>query len=488
MTRRKTMTITNFVGVDQRRPLYSMDPKAIFVGDNVELTRGNTIRTAPIAKVEAVLPANSIGLYEADGKLRSAVPAGNGLEGLAPYNFVFDAISDLDAGSVSLTKYVGVTASTTSKADSIGRSLPYLVVETISGGYEHHYIDGEYNTRVLLPFPPGPSLAKQSGKLFAANVAEGLVHFSATTAGPRVWDFNAGQAGEDDAGFIDVTNYAAGDSRIRGLQSYGRSQLSVFFRDSIQFWVVDPIPAAFQYQDTLDGPGTQYFGSVERARSDMYFFSSSGFHSTQAAFALGDTAEGDIGSKVFEQTKGFNDGTYNVVSFWSQFRSQYITFFSKDGACTAFVYNIAPLGGTSGWSRWTLDFEVEYATEVDDKLYVRSGNTVYRFDDSDPNDDLGFTWRIETPMYDGGEPRRLKEWQDIEFSMEGTIDLLEYRSDTQDTTKTWTGARNIVDSTAPGGSLPIEGVSHALGLIMTGTKGLELSDITIDFLDYSGLG
>jgi len=490
MARVKIATLDTFQGVDRRRPITSSDPKTLYVGNNVEVTRGGTVRSAPIPRIEAELPVASVGLYAAGGKLRTIVPAGYDLEGTAPHNFVYDAVSrygvDPDYGESITLRYTQLHASTTHGADAQGKPFPYVVLGTATGAVEHHYIDGTAQTRVELPFTPGKTLVKQSGKLFASNLGEGLVHFSSTEFGPREWRGEPGDRAENDAGFIDITRYASGDPRIRGLTFQG-TQLVVFFQDAVQFWITDPDPANFQFHRSLVGPGTPYFGSVSPIIYDLYFFAQSGFHSIQAVSALGETEQGDIGAQVFDISKQFTDGTYDVHALWSQYRSQYLCFFVKDDATTVFIRTVSPLGGISAWTTWEFDFPVEYAVELGNKVYLRSDDTVYRLDDSGVGEALGFTATVETHMVDGGSPRRLKSWDSIDLSLQGTIDTLSYRSDPLDPTKTWVGARNI-GYTAPGGLVPILGVSHNLGVVMSATKGFELSSIALQFTELQGAG
>lgn len=487
MTREKVLEVKNFKGIDRRRKIYSSPADVLWDAKNVDLTTGGGVTIRDRLVEVATLNQHSIGLYSAGGKLRTAVPAGNSIEGTAPYNIAYDPISNLTTGATSTSRYTALHSWTTWDADGSGLPLPYLVLENDAGQFEHHYIDGEYKTKVSLPFTPGQNLVKLATKLFADSPQDGTVHCSSTINGPRDWRT------ADDAGFIDVVNSASGDTRLQGLTFYN-SQLAVFFPDAIQFWQVDPDPNNFMAVRTLEGPGTVFSGSVAPVISDLYYFSFGGFRSLQAQNILGDLRQDPFGDKIEALTAPFATAataatdSYDVKGFWSQARSQYLCFFSDATSTTVFAYKNSPLGGVDGWTYWELDIPVDYVVELDEVLYIRSGNKVYKFEEVAEGDEVDYEWSVETPMYDGAAPRRLKQWTFADFDFEGKIDSLRYRSDDASPSTTWQGGYNIVGPTASLGAIPVASLSHKLGLLATGNYYFSLENIVLQYAELSGAG
>ena len=324
-------------------------------------------------------------------------------------------------------------------------------------------------------------IVKLQNKLFAQSRTAGTVHFSSTVNGTTDW------AAEQDAGFIDVVNQSAGDSRIQGLSFYN-SQLAVFFPDSIQFWQVDPDPANFALLRSLNGPGTMFPASVSPVVSDLYFYSLGGFRSLQAMNVLGELRQDPFGDKVQPLVAPYADGTRTVRSFWSQARSQYLCCFTGASDTVVLCYRQDALGGADGWTYWTLSRPVDAVVELDETLYYRSGNDVYKFIDVEEGETVDFEWNLETPMFDGGDPRRLKQWKYAEFEHDGYIDGLKYRSNDADPTATWQGGYDILGPTASGGSIPVMSLSHKLGLVMSGERYVFFDGLTLQYTELSGAG
>jgi len=479
MTRAKQLSVTNYKGIDRRRKIQVGEAKSLWDAANLDLTRGGELRTRDRLELTNVLPTGSIGLYSFGGNLHTAVPAGNSLEDLAPVGWVFDAIA-YKSGANPLDRYTKLESWTSWGATRTGAPQPYLVLKKTNGANEHHYVDGSDLTRVYLPFNPGDDIVKLQHKLHSSGV-DGTVHYSSTEFGPRNWD------AENDAGFIDVLNQSAGSSSITGLTFFGK-QLAVFFPDSVQFWEVDENPDKFGLLRTLNGPGTEFFGSVTPVVADLYYFSLGGFHSLRTTNVLGETREGDIGAPIEELTKAFEADAVEAFGFWSPARSQYLCFFAGPSTTRVFVRTVSPLGGVDGWTYWDLDIPVEYVTEVNGITYVRSGDNVYKFVPTVEGENLSYTWNAETMMFDGERPLDLKKWNQIDFQMDGTIDVVKYRVDTQNPDNTYVGLYNVTGTTSSLGAMPVEALSHKLGILMTGTQHWDLASVTLQYLDLSGAG
>ena len=478
MARVKQFATGKFRGIDRRVPIQNGDPQSLWDAKNVSLTRGGDIITRDMLRLKNTLPEGTVGLYSFGGKLRCVAPR-RVVPLVAPVGFQFDVVSHGPA-NVDLDRYVAVHGVSSWGADSIGQPQPYLVLETNTGRYEHHYLDGETATRVSLGFSPGKDIIKLQNKLYAPAIATGLVHYSSTQSGPRDWN------AEQDAGFVDAVNNSQGNTNIQGVTFYN-SQLAVFFPDSIQFWQVDQNPNNFALLRTLQGPGTTYFGSVQPIVSDLYYFSQGGFHSLQAVNVLGEQQEGDIGAAIRDLTDPYEYG-YRVSSFWSPSRSQYLCFFSLGSTTRVFVRTVSRLGGVDGWTYWDLDLAVDDVTELEGVTYIRSGNNVYEFYTPEPSTDLDYEVDVETMMFDAARPELVKQWNRVSLVMQGFIDEIQYRVDSTNPDSLYTGARNLDAVVSGSGVIPVGAMSHRIGAKLTSEKAFKLSTLGFTYFELAGAG
>lgn len=71
-----TLQIKSFRGLDRRASLEIADPRALYIGDNVDITLGRSIKARGAVRKVADVDPNSVGLYVAGGSLRCAIPGG----------------------------------------------------------------------------------------------------------------------------------------------------------------------------------------------------------------------------------------------------------------------------------------------------------------------------------------------------------------------------------------------------------------------------
>jgi len=103
------------------------------------------------------------------------------------------------------------------------------------------------------------------------------------------------------------------------------------------------------------------------------------------------------------------------VGLWSQSRSAYYCFFGN----IAWRYMTSPTSKKSGWTKYVLPTGIaaDYAVEHLGKLYIRSGDDVYRFTAGHAD---GTDYTVDTHFLDCDRPSEWKFVRTMDFSGEGT--------------------------------------------------------------------
>ena len=453
------------------------------VAENVSLTVGKKIATRPRLVKLCDVSSETVGLYSADGLLRTVCPGGQSLQDSRPTEVWYDVIGNGTAfplGTLSKLHAMELAA-----AGVASKAYPYVCIETTAGRRELHWIDtipllgsDAVNSYVNLPFDPGKALVKSQSKLFADDPSAGVLRFSATTTTPRDW------SKARDAGFLAVRRQSAGSTEIVGL-SYFKEYVAVLFQDSIQLWQMNPDPANIKFVSALNGPGTDARRLTTNVLGDMFYFSRGGFRSLSRSIVTGDDKAEDVGAKIAELTKAVDTTTYEPVALWAESRSQYIAAFGT----TVYVLTYSPSTESVGWTTWELPVPVEYITENGSSLYVRSGDTVYILDDeADEDTDGAVTFDVALAFQTFGQPRRKKRWETLDIVQDGTS-RVNYHLDPKnpDVAQFAVGIQTTND-TFDRGKIAINRTSDTLGLRFSGTGTWELDSVMLDATVLRGRG
>jgi hypothetical protein len=478
-----------WTGVDLRNTSDASDPKALLLGDNVDLETDGSIRERRGLRKVAVVDADSVGLYSVGGRLRCAMAAGHSKPASvqATVPIIYDMVGD---GTIyALDSVVAVTSVSSWDADSALGIYPVIVIQRDTGEHEIHWVvdvpvpsvngapppayvpsNDPVDTKVDTPFTPGSTIHKIQEKMCAVDNTNGTVRFCSTVNGVADW------TAEADAGFLPVIRHATGDRTIQGLSFYD-GLLAVLFSDSVQLWEMHPDPALHRLVRVLSGPGVQYPGSAVNVRGDLFYLARGTFSSLRRSGVTGQLQDGDIGAPVAPGTKQLS-GTA-PLAVWSQSQSAYLCFFGTE----CWRYMVSPTSKTKGWTHYTLPVSVEAVTEHLGELYVRSGTDVYRFE-AGYND--GSTFTVDTSPLDLDAPGKWKYITRVNVSGSG-IAAIKCLPDFRD--------RALVDhvatidgSTASLVDIPVLENSEAPSFRFTGTVGaggednpFELHRFILDF-------
>lgn len=469
----RPLSIKEFVGLDLRRVHSSSDVQSQRILENAYVTGGKGIRSRPGTVTIAKAHSSTKGLFAANGLLQAVAPSGYPAiaQTQTPdlqYMFIGDGAGyDIDhIAAISGVEIIGTT--------EIGQGIPYVSILSKTGLYEHHYADSEpdfpgdvTNTLVLVPFKPSAGLIKLASRLWAPSDLAGTVQFSSILNGPRDW------VEPGDAGFIPVSKNAPGDRTIQGL-GYIRDRMVVAFEDSLQMWAVDESPDNITLVETLNGPGTRYERALENVLGDAFYFSNGGFRSLITSTIEGQREENDIGVKIQALTDLLPTDP-EPVSIWSQTRGQFICSFGT----SLLVFTYIPSEKTFGWSVWNMPYSVTDLVESKGILYCRDADdNIHRFDDDlTADDEVDFTWKINTQFIGQDEKARLWNFTDVGFSISGEASIYLYPDFRNPDERTFMGKVN--DSSTPFERMYLSTVAPSIAIALEGTGRFQLDSMAI---------
>jgi hypothetical protein len=479
-------TLAEFEGLDTRRLESLADMKTARAALNVYITSGRVWRSRPGLQLMAQLPAETKGLYAANGVLRTIAPAGyadiyNQQSPLIFFDFVGDG-GAYDRNDVQ--EMINVERFGSSVSAGV---QPYGVIRRRSTGLlEHHWFrhrpgspSGVVNNKIALPFVPSGMVTKLSETLWTPCQAAGSVPFSSTEFGPSDW------ATLNDAGFLPVLGHTPGDHTITGLgfmqgteavADRRQSALVVFFEDSIQIWAVDPEPINHYLTGNIGGIGTRNYRSIANVLGDPVFFARGGFASLRASSRGGALDSAKIGGPIERLTAALGADAI-TASVWWDAKGLYLCA----AGSTIYVWRYDPFTKTKAWSVWELPFAVTDLVDFQDDLYLRaSNNRVYKFSDAlDKDDGAPVVFDLETQFLHMSTPGSVKTFQTANIHQRGTSSI-SFRPDATHPDIEIPIYRT--DGITPHNALlPINASADSVALRFTGTGPWELDGVTIDY-------
>lgn len=431
--------------------------------------------------------AQSVGLYQRGGILRCLVPSGQSYQSTAPTGIIYDGIGQ--GGSFNYDNKI----SSILAAESFGISPVFgphgyiAIMRSDTNLVEHHWIKeppasvATYTDTWVrsLPFQPGSSMIRIADKIVATSPLEGYFRYCSTLNGPSDWVTTG------DAGFEAAMQFVSGARSFIGLGIH-RGLLAVFFSDAVQLWNMDSSPANIELHQVLNGPGTDFSGSIANILGDVIFLSHSGFASLATAIVggvanpstptvTGETRFSSVGERIKSLTASI-PSTSTAVSLWSQKRCQYLCAVGTKIYCYSF-YEGSEIGPSNYWTVWDMPSSISAMAEVGGVVYVRSGNTVYSLDDTTGTNYTGsdLAWSFTLKPLGLNAPSLNKELTGLVIQCTGA--------------STWTP---IVDGrtltfnavTFPAGTVPIRSIINGEGrrisFSVTGTGRMRLDGAVIE--------
>lgn len=213
-----------------------------------------------------------------------------------------------------------------------------------------------------------------ASKIFAAD--DDIIPYSATV-NPLDWSTT------DDAGYLPFGLQTYGSNPVAALGLY-RGNLMAFNSAGFQMWQVDQDPASMALLDAIP-VGCTYPKSIQPVSNDLAFLTSLGIRNVGIAGASTNLQAGDFGKAIDPLVQAAIAFGFTPRGLYHPAQGQYWLFFGAQ----AFVLTMNG-GGTKdmSWSRYVLPAAVDDWTVLDNDLYLRAGNLVWRVSDLALKDDM----------------------------------------------------------------------------------------------------
>jgi hypothetical protein len=327
--------------------------------------------------------------------------------------------------------------------------------------------------------PHTKQVAKQAQKMFAVGTDGTTIRYCKTGA-PRDWTTT------NDAGFLAAGLYARGSDQVTAIHIYGDSSLAAFFSDNAQLWLVDPDPQNMGLTSNIEGVGTIYHRAAGPVSKDLYFAAQSGYRSLSRQVVTNNVEETDVGSAIDKLIQADFAATDDPLAIYYQKLGQ---LWSIKGA-TVWVYSFSRTSKVSAWSKFSFPFTVDDACVLNQELYVRTGNDVYRVTDTVYKDGVSSIPQVDITMFyqDGKRPGVLKQFMGLDHICTGqpTVSFLFYD---ENGAVHETAASEYPALTEPGLLYPVELLSTRIAPHYTHQKDedFELSSLSLHYENLGGI-
>ena len=436
----KVITFDRFeLGIDLRKGRAVADANRLRDLKNGYVTPGWHIQKRPGITSVGDLTAGSKGLIGYNGKLATFSAVSN------PVHNTTDDGVDIDNYQLPYSANASDDATDVHFAQPFNNKL-YVAMEYASGNTEHHYIDGVAPYHVTdVNCPHSKEVIKMQSKIYAVGYGTDteVVGYSATDD-PTDWTLT------DDAGFLPVGIRAPGSANPQGLGNFN-DQLVVFMDDAAQVWALDPDPTLNALTEVIGNLGCEYNNTIGSISGDLFFLSPVGFRSIALQSMTDNLEDLDVGTPIDSLiTDDLLAGNTPLAIYYTG-GGQYICFIGT----TAFVYSYSRTAKVSAWSYYELPFSVDAVAPLNNELYLRSGDTLYKFDAEAYTDDGdSFEVLIELPYQAFKKPSVLKHLVGCDLITKGT-GTIQHRYDSSDVSLITTEIPFSGD-TRPGPTYPVD--------------------------------
>lgn len=320
--------------------------------------------------------------------------------------------------------------------------------------------------------------------------AGSLAHFSAV-AEPKSWVDSSASSNpvtpDTGLGFFNVASHDQGAELITGLGIY-QNRLAVFSPNVVQIWGIDPDPNNNQVLQVLQNTGTRSpravigFGSA-----DLIYPSRTGIRSLRARDQTNAAFVDDVGTRIDrEVVEWMRDvGDAAVADAAGIVDPQDGRVWMAIGE-RIYVFSYFPGSEIAAWTRFEPGFVADHFAIINDRLYVRSGDTIYLYGGLDGNTypSAGEAeLEVTLPFIDADRVAGSKKLQGIDVVAEGewALEILVNPNDQAQRTDTI----RVVDVTTVDGRIAVHGQSSHFAPRLTSNVGgrLRLSSLVIHFDD-----
>lgn len=324
-------------------------------------------------------------------------------------------------------------------------------------------VDGTITWRCVAPnvadskCPNTKQVIIAASKVFA--IKNDVVRYSATN-NPGDWSTPS------DAGFLPTGLQSQVDPLAQALGLY-RGNLVVLSSGEFQAWKIDPDPALMSLLDNIPSIGTIYYRSMASAAGELYFLTQQGVRSVSIAVGATNLQAGDVGTPVDTLIQAELPGSDPIGLYYPGAGQFWQVFGSR-----AYVYTQSRIGGIGAWSIYEFPGVIDYTTQRDGKLYVRTGDDIYLIDETTGQDDgAAVPGVLQWPWLDFGQPGQQKMMIGIDHVGSG-VPQVSIGYD-ESNVAAFTAPYSISPDTQPGQIIPIpvSGPSFSVRFDYAGATG-----------------
>lgn len=268
-----------------------------------------------------------------------------------------------------------------------------------------------YQPTATSGFPRGEIAQPFKSKIYSPAITS--LYFS-MVEDPTRWS-----VGNTGAGFIDMSTQMRGRRQLIGLTEY-YDNLAVFADRSILIWFMEDDPALNQLIQTLQNTGTVAPNSITQfGDSDVFYLDFSGIRSLKARDSSNAAFTQDIGSPIDPLVRDLMaTSQQDIVDAYGIMEPRDGRFWLAIGT-SVLSFSFYPANKVSAWGIYEPGFKVDVFSEVRDALFVRSGDSLYRYGGADGAQYDNTAVRITLPFLDADSPGTHKTLQGIDLAVLG---------------------------------------------------------------------
>jgi len=259
--------------------------------------------------------------------------------------------------------------------------------------------------------PQSKVVAIAASKIFAGD--NDIIAFSATV-NPLDWST------PEDAGYLPFGLQTYGANPVQAMGLY-RGNLVAFNSMGFQMWQVDEDPQNMALLDAVP-IGSTYHESLQPVANDLVFLTDQGIRNIGIAGASTNLQAGEFG-------KAIDPLVQEALATGATARALYVPAFGQYWlfvGAQAFVLTINGGPQDMSWSRYTFPAAIDAWTILDNDLYLRAGDLIWRVSDEALVDDEGgndvpFEGEIRWPYLELGALGRSKLLHGFDLVCQGQV-------------------------------------------------------------------
>lgn len=376
--------------------------------------------------------------------------------------------SQIELGYITVREVVGVGELDSIPFADVFNGAIYVAAKYTNNDTKHHYLSGDADatTGYIITdedCPHSDQVLINSSKVWATDYD--IVRYSVVD-NPTDWSTDTPAATA--AGFLPTGTRATGSEQAIALGDF-QGQLVVFSYDSIQLWTTDPDPQANAIDRVIGNVGARYPRAVQAVAGDLYFLTEVGFRSIAYQRYTENVEDVDIGTPIDDLVRASLGNVTDVNSPSGVFYAgggQYWGFVDNQ----VYVYTFSRTSKIAAWTRYELPVSVEYAANLGGTLYIRSGDTIYKVDDTASTDDgTPFSVDIQMAFQSCQAPGVNKQFHGFDAVLEGSADISHRMDPNNDTVES--DAITVTGDTRVGQVYPCGIVTTSIAPVIRNSTG-----------------